>query len=185
MQGDKQSLEQLMKTHYKSLFNYGSKYSVDAELVKDCIQELFIGLWDRRNNLSTDVNPKAYLIASLRRGLHRKIHSESKFSKYRDEIDKSINFGFEFSIEQKIIDNESLQHLVKKVGVSVSTLPKRQKEVIYLKFFQDLSRDEIAAVMGNNPQTVSNLLQLALKRLRVDLNGILSLLYFIYTFFGS
>ena len=45
-------------------------------------------------------------------------------------------------------------------------LPRRQKEVIYLKFFQELDRDQIAAVMAIAPQTVSNLMQLAIKQLR-------------------
>ncbi len=169
LQGDKSSLEQLMELHYKSLFNYCSKYTSDIELVKDCIQELFIGLWDRRSRLSTNVNPRAYLIASIRRALHRKIESQNRFLKYQDKAYAYRYFDFEISIEEKIIDNETVQLLAKKISALISTLPKRQKEAIYLKFFEDLSRDEIAEIMGNNPQTVSNLLQLALKKLRVDL----------------
>ena len=167
LQGNKSSFEQLMKLHYKPLFNYGSKYSNDAELVKDCIQELFIGLWNRRTRLSTDVNPRPYLIASLRRALHRKIQSESRLLKYK--TDCLDHFNFEISVEQKIIDSESLQYIIKRIAEDMAKLPKRQKEVIYLKFFQNLSRDEIAKIMGNNPQTVSNLLQLALKKLRVNI----------------
>ncbi len=170
LQGDKSSFERLMELHYKSLFNFGSKYSSNAEMVKDCIQELFVGVWNRRLHLSSNVNPRAYLIASLRRGLHRKIQSENRLLKYRDNLDASDYFDFELSIEEKIIDNEEIRHLAKKIFEVVSRLPKRQKEVIYLKFFQHLSRDEIADIMGNNPQTVSNLLQLAFKKLRVDLN---------------
>jgi len=172
LKGDESSLKKLMELHYKSLFNFGSKYSLDAELVKDCIQELFIGLWDRRTRLSTDVNPRAYLMASLRRSLHRKIQSENRFSKYFDNEDASTYFDFELSIEEKIIDNESVYQIAKKISGLVSNLPPRQKEVVYLKFFQNLSRDEIASIMGNNPQTVSNLLQIALKKLRGSLNPI-------------
>ena len=165
-----------MKLHYRSLFNYGAKYSSDPELVKDSIQELFAGLWARRTRLSREVHPKAYLIASLRRGLHRKIQRENKLMRYQDGTDPSDWFQFELSVEEKIIGREEVQLLAKKIASLISTLPKRQKEVIYLKFFQDLSRDEIAQIMGNHPQTVSNLLQLALKKLRVDLSGIVHLL---------
>lgn len=167
LQGDKCALEQLMQLHYKPLFHYGSKYTNDTELVKDCIQELFIGLWDRRMRLSAEVNPKPYLMASLRRALHRKIQSENRLSKYK--AGRLDYFHFELSIEQKMVDSESLQWVVNKIAEAMAALPKRQKEVIYLKFFQNLSREEIAKVMGNSPQTVSNLLQLALKKLRVDI----------------
>lgn len=166
LQGDKSALEQLIHTHYKPLFHYGSKFSDDAELVKDCIQELFIGLWDRRLRLSVAVNPRPYLMASLRRALHRKIQSENRLLKYKsDSLDY---FDFEVSMEQKMIASESLQLVLKKLAEAMANLPGRQKEVIYLKFFQNLSREEIAKIMGNNPQTVSNLLQLALKKLRID-----------------
>lgn len=166
LQGDKAALEQLMQCHYKVLYNYGLKFTPDAELVKDCIQELFTGIWDRRSRLSTEVNPRAYLIASLRRALHRKIVSENRISKYHDKAGTRGYFNVELSVEDKIIHDESLQLLAVKMTALVAALPRRQQEVVYLKFFQELSRDEIAKIMGNNPQTVSNLLQLALKKLR-------------------
>ncbi len=159
-----------MQLHYQALFNYGTKYSRDGELVKDTIQELFIGLWVRKENLNTDVNPRAYLLASLRRALHRKIQSEKRFLKAEYDQDDFLNFDFELSIEEKIIEKESDRILAKKMAVLISSLPKRQKEVIYLKFFLGLTRDEIALIMGNKPQTVSNLLQLAFKALRLEIN---------------
>lgn len=45
----------------------------------------------------------------------------------------------------------------------ISALPNGQKEVVYLKFFQELSRDQIDQIMDTAPQTVSNLLQLAIR----------------------
>lgn len=169
LSGDKFSFEELMKTYYEVLFNYGSKYAADKELIKDCIQELFIGLWTRRHNLSQDVNPKAYLIASFRRSLHRKIQSEKKILQ-AGEVPG--NFDFELSIEEKIIYNENDKLLAYKLKELIENLPERQKEVIYLKFFVGLNRDEIAEIMGNKPQTVSNLLQMAFKTLRIKLKDI-------------
>lgn len=161
-----------MELHYKSLFNYGAKYTDNSDLVKDCIQEMFIGLWIRRENLSKNVNPRAYLIASLRRAVCRKIQSEKKFlNKEFDEQDVS-SFDFELSIEEKIIGKESDKILAKRIAELISTLPKRQKEIIYLKFFLNLNREEIAGILGNKPQTVSNLLQSAFKTLRLEMNGV-------------
>jgi DNA-directed RNA polymerase specialized sigma24 family protein len=45
-------------------------------------------------------------------------------------------------------------------------LPERQKEVVYLKFFESLSREEISHILEIAPQTVSNILQIALGKLR-------------------
>lgn len=169
IEGDRSAFKQLMQDHYKTLYNYGAKYTTDTELVKDCIQELFIGLWNRKVFLSTNVNPKAYLISSLRRALHRKIQSENRISKYQDSINTLSLFDFDISIEEEFINRETDLLKANKIASLIANLPKRQKEVVYLKFFLNLSRDEIAVVMGNNPQTVSNLLQLAFKKLRGDL----------------
>lgn len=45
-------------------------------------------------------------------------------------------------------------------------MPKRQREVIYLQYYQNLTRDEIAKIMDINQQSVSNLLQAAFKSFR-------------------
>ena len=68
--------------------------------------------------------------------------------------------------EQKIIQNESALQMADQLHTLLNQLPRRQKEVIYLKYFNDLSREEIAAIMHIAPQTVSNQLQIALRWLQ-------------------
>ena len=172
-----------MEQNFRPLFYYGTKFSDDEEMVKDTIQELFIRLWDKKENLSTDVNPKAYLIASLRRALHRKIQSQSRFSNYSELEDNLNYFDMEASAEEKLIEKEVSANKSQKIAANINSLPKRQKEVIYLKFFQEMSRDEISETMSIMPQTVSNLLQLALKKLRTDMNA--GLLVFVSLFRGK
>lgn len=75
-------------------------------------------------------------------------------------------FQIEFSVEEQFIENEAVSRRAEQLKKLLNTLPARQKEVVYLRFFQELSRDEIAGVMTITPQTVSNLLQLAFKQLR-------------------
>jgi RNA polymerase sigma factor (sigma-70 family) len=74
---------------------------------------------------------------------------------------------FEFSIEEKLIESEQTKVKAQKIRQVVNDLPQRQKEIIYLKFFQDLGRDEIAEILHLNPQTVSNHLQTAIKSMRL------------------
>jgi RNA polymerase sigma factor (sigma-70 family) len=169
--GDKLAFGQLMRENFRHLFSYGSKFCDDSELVKDVIQELFLKLWEKRLNLCDDVNPKAYLTASLRRALHRKIQSQSKFSSYSELNQLECSFDLEISVEEQLIERESARHLAFKIASNLSGLPARQREVVYLKFFHDHSRDEISEIMQIAPQTVSNLLQLALKKLRMELKS--------------
>lgn len=168
IEGNKFSYQQLMESNYNTLYNYGIKFSQDSELVKDCIQDLFLNLWNKRYTLSKQVNIKAYLFSSLRRLLHRKILSAGNY-KYASIDNQFIDsFTFHVSVEQQIIKHESTILVAKKIATLLETLPTRQKEVIYLKYFHDFSRDEIAQAMNISMQTVSNLLQLALKKLKAN-----------------
>lgn len=91
------------------------------------------------------------------------------------------DFQVEFSVEEQFIEDEAVGQRAEQLKKLLNTLPARQKEVVYLRFFQELSRDEIAGVMAITPQTVSNLLQLAFKQLRSrrGIELLLSLLWLI------
>lgn len=164
LQGDSASFESLMAEHTQSLFQYGLKYTSDPEFVKDTIQDLFLYIWAHRTTLSSDIAVRPYLMASLRRMMHRSSSKKSLIN--NNEEDSTFEFEVEFSVEQKYIRQESTMLLVKKIKKNLEELPSRQKEVIYLKFYQNLSREQISEVMEITPQTVSNLLQIAIKQLR-------------------
>ncbi|QKJ31226.1 sigma-70 family RNA polymerase sigma factor [Mucilaginibacter mali] len=181
--GDKVAFQQLIAQHFRHLVNYGTKFTDDKELVKDTIQELFIRFWEKRANLSDDVNPRAYLTASLRRALHRKIQSVSRFQSFDDVENSSDLFDMELSVESRIIEKEYGRNIARAIAQNMEELPKRQKEVVYLKFFQEMSRDEISEVMGISAQTVSNLLQMALKNLRTRISK--DLLVYLLLIFGN
>ena len=164
--GDVAAFERLMLSQYRALFHYGLKFSSDQGFVRDCIQDLFLHIWERRENLNADIPPKPYLMASLRRMMNR---AAEKLPQVLDSQSESPNhplIRIEFSVEKKYIQRESARLLSEQLKTILDALPIRQKEVIYLKYYQELSRSQIAMVMDIEPQTVSNLLQMALKKLR-------------------
>ncbi|KAA0992824.1 RNA polymerase sigma factor [Dyadobacter aurulentus] len=165
IEGDVNAFEQLMSIHFQGLFHYGSKFSRDREFVKDAIQDLFLILWEKRQNLGRDVAVKPYLMASLRRLMHRS--QSARFPMLDISGDsREANFEIAFSVEQDYIEHESTIALASKLKHLLDQLPTRQKEVIYLKFFQEMDRSQISEIMDISPQTVSNLLQIAIKQLK-------------------
>ncbi len=180
LEGDIVAFDTIMTTHFRALFQYGSKFSNDSEYVKDAIQDLFLYLWEHREHLSQQVSVKAYLMASLRRRIHR--HKKGEF------LDKSIDeesrlLEIEFSVEDTFIENESTRTLSKQIHCALAALPKRQKEIVYLRFFQNLDREHIAQVMSITPQTVSNILQIAFKGIRKNWKDEYYTLFVLYLLF--
>ena len=180
--GEVRAFEKLMSDNFRLLFRYGSKFSRDRELVKDSIQDLFLILWEKRDNLNPDAAVKPYLMASLRRLMHRQVSSRTWVGgeALQEEDDY---FEIEFSVEDDYIRNEATHSRAHHLQKLINALPRRQKEVVYLKFFQELSREQIAEVMAVSPQTVSNLLQIAIRHLKAHWKAeflIFFLLHFLF-----
>ena len=165
--GDRNALAKLMQAFFRPLANYGLRFTSDKELIKDSVQELFIVLWERRDQLATSVNLKSYLFTSFRRLLLRKLKKIHKTSTITLDPIYVDSFSFILGIDNKIIASEQANNLSNHFNKLIAKLPERQREVVYLKFFEALSREEIANILEIAPQTVSNILQIALSKLKI------------------
>ena len=183
--GDEVAFGKLLARYFNPLQHYGCKFVPDEAFVKDCVQEVFIDIWNRRDRISTPDSVRAYLLSCVRKRVLRE--------GYRQHIIKTDSaaqpdgeLGFvEFSPEWSMIEAENLAETTHRITDALNKLPKRQREVIYLRFYQNLERDEIAAIMDVNPQSVSNLLQTAFKRFRETWVGLLSITALIGSFFSN
>lgn len=178
LEGNTSCYEQLINRTYNLLFQYGCRFSSDREMLKDCIQDVFLEIWEKRSALNPHIPPRAYLIASLRRRIHRVVQQNRLQT--TEDFEKTISdFNVEFSAEHLFIQSEQDQQLAKRITFLLNELPKRQQEAIFLRFFNDMERDEIADIMDIHPQSVSNLLQSAFRTIRMQWKIIISLFYMI------
>ena len=159
---DSDALAALMWLYYDDLHNYGARFTTDEALVKDCIQEVFISLWQRRETADTILSPKYYLLRAIKnkilKSLHKNYHAPFSSNEY--------DFFYEFSIEQIIIEKQMNEEKVQKLRKTFELLSKKQKEVVYLKYYQGLDHAQIAELMNLNRQSVYNLLHETLHKLR-------------------
>lgn len=173
LDGDIHGYESLINRTYDLMFQYGSKFSTDRELVKDCIQDIYLEVWEKRVALSSDIPPKAYLLASLRRRMHRvSARRRMDCMDYYNEAD--MIFDADFDAEYRLIQSEEDRLLASRMARMLDELPKRQKEAVFLKFYNNMEREEIALIMDIHPQSVSNLLQEAFKCIKLQWKAIIS-----------
>lgn len=163
--GNKTSFAKLMQAHYRNLYTYGTKFRKDHELVKDCLQDLFLELWKNRATLGSTNYVKSYLFKCVRNKMFRELQ-RNRWQLQIAQLDNNYCFDVEFSIEHHLIREETLRETANRFSKILNRLPKRQKEVIYLRFYQDLEISEIVEVMEINAQSVYNLIHKALSNLR-------------------
>ena len=173
--GDARALSTLFEMHYDALYHYGLKLTGDEELVKDCIQNLFQKLWRRREGLRAVQVVKAYLFKALRRHLG----DETKLLKKHRHLLPTYTDSFEvtYSHEEFLIAQQGDAEQSARLLAALNQLSKRQREALYLKFFDGFSYERIAEVMSLNVQSVRNLIFNALQTLRKVLVMALSLLF--------
>ena len=163
--GEQAAFSQLMQIYFKRLVNYGHKFSNDQEFIKDCVQELFLELWQYRYRLSATDSVKGYLFVSLRRRIARSSQQNHIFRK-ATSLDEELPFHVCFDVQTEWIESETERLQIEQLNQLVNVLPNRQKEIIYLKFHQNLSTADMAAVLNIQPQTAANLLHRAIVSLR-------------------
>ncbi len=166
--GDAVAFDQLVLRHFRPLYRYGVRLDADDEYVKDCVQDMFVELWQRRKTVRETEFVKFYLLKSLRRRIFR---GRAKWDSTWESLQENYFFEVEFSIETQLIEKQVAQDQVRQLETLLNQLSKRQKEVIYLKFYQNLTHEQIAEVMTLNRQSVYNILHEAIQKLRNTWQG--------------
>ena len=165
IKGDKESFLIIYHKYYRTLFCYGFSLSADRELTKDCIQELFLDIWNTRSALNPEVvNIQSYLFTWLRRKISRKQLRLSKDKTYQHSVEG--NQGKEFCYEELLIAFQQTEEKKEQLIRALDTLTKKQLEIIRLKFFENLSYAEISAKTSLTTRTVYNIIHIAISRLR-------------------
>lgn len=167
-EGDKNAFLKIYKQHYQSLFSYGFSISGDKEITKDSIQEMFLELWNKRSSLTPEVsNIRTYLCTWLRRKINAEHLKNKKGKTAEDSIDP--NTEMIFSYEDLLISFEENKEKKDKMARAMQSLSKKQIEMIRLKYFENLSYEQIASQTSISIRTVYNTIYTAIQRLRDEM----------------
>jgi RNA polymerase sigma factor (sigma-70 family) len=164
-QNDEQALAAIMRKYYTALYNYGSRFTNDEGLVKDCIQEVFISLWQRRETAAAILSPRYYLLRAVKNKVLKSLH-QNNIRSGTVPLEEEYDFLQEFSVEKLIIDKQMSEEQATILRRTMAQLSKRQHELIYLKFYQHLDHAQIAGLMNLSRQSVYNLLHETIQKLR-------------------
>ena len=161
----------IYKNHFFNLYQYGIHRGYARETVKDCIQDLFVELWKYRQNLKPTDSIAYYLLKSLSNKLSNCVPAGPVTN--TDGLSLKV-----LSIEDSLIEEQTLTQHKKKVLDALSLLTRRQHQAIRLKFFQGLKNEEIAENMSISVPAVYNLVSKALMALKENLGKAYLLLLF-------
>ena len=161
--GDVKAFSRLYDLHVNMLFNYGCRLTTDKELLKDCIHDVFIKIFSKREDLSEIANFKSYLFISLK----NKLCDESrKRINYSDQAVEELNPVASENVEDDYITFEMDCVPNEKVKSLLNQLPPRQKEALTLYYIEEKKYEDICVLMDMNYQSVRNLIHRGILKLR-------------------
>ena len=163
LEGDEKAYLYIYKLYAQDMYSYGMLFTTNSELVKDCLHDVFIKIHRNRKKLSQVDNIRLYLLKAMKNYLFD-VFDKKKELFHNDTIEPV--FSPEYTIEDKIIRQEELHYQSRKIRQMLESLTPRQKEVIYYRYMKNLTYDEIGEIMQMNYQSILNLIQRSIKKLR-------------------
>lgn len=156
--GDLHALSMLYERYAVLLYDYGKKITRDESLLEDALHDLFLNLL--RENLSEPASVKAYLYKAFRNQLLKNLRWQQHVAllDFECNVDTVYNEGSQ-RIERR--------QLAEKIRQLLAALPPRQREILYLRFFQELSFEEISEIMSIHVHSAYKLLYKAIDKLRI------------------
>ena len=165
--GNRDAILSLYNAHYLGLMNYGLKLTGDRDLTNDCITQILLRLWEKRDKLPLVENARSYLLTCLRRELFAVLKSNINHTEKCLSMQKDCDQA-EPSYEDYIIQLQTDKILHQKVAKAIGKLTERERELLRMKFFEDMGYDEIAAHCCISKRTAYNIIYTSLKLLRAD-----------------
>jgi len=162
-QGNQAAFAYIFQSYFSKLYNYGKKFTKDEAVIADTLQQLFVDLWQKKKSLSATDQIGFYLYKSFRRALLRNLKKQTFAT-------LSTNFETTLSREAQLIEEQLNAEQNTALKKALDQLSDLQREIIYLKFYNNLSYPEIGEVMEMSTTRVYDCVYKALHSLRHKIN---------------
>lgn len=167
VEGNDEAFAYIYNAYSSDMFKYGHKFTQDADLIEDVIQDVYVTVWEKRECISIQHSIKYYLFSCFRRDLIKKINLAYQ-SESLEEF--HAHMDWEASFMEILEENQITLKSQSTVSKALECLPARQKEAIYLKYLQELSYEEISELMGIQIPSLYNLIFKGIKSLKAYLS---------------
>lgn len=162
-EGSIEAFSQLYEMNVNILFNYGCKILNDREQLKDCIHDVFIKIYNKRNELNNILDFKSYLFVALKNKIFDEIRKKNRINENSIDDYEPVSTD---NVENDYLKNEKEYHMKKKVYSLLDNLSNRQREAVTLYFIEEKKYEDICQIMNINYQSLRNLIYRSLTKLR-------------------
>ncbi|MFL5744592.1 MAG: RNA polymerase sigma factor [Niastella sp.] len=173
--GDYDAFTLLYNKYIQPLTQYGLKFITDLPAVEDCLHDVFVWLWANRQRLDLHTSVKSYLFKAVRTTMMHWLQKQNRLRGLNPGDEQGYLFELQLTPETRVLHNENQRQVRQQIESVLSTLTAKQKEVIYLRYYEGLNFEEIARNMNLTVKACYKLMGRAISILREKIPGSLVL----------
>jgi RNA polymerase sigma factor (sigma-70 family) len=152
----------LYNKYIRQLTQYGLKFNADLPVIQDCLHDVFVWLWTNRYKVTIHHSVKSYLFKAVRTSILHILEKNNKLTTLGNEY----HFDLELSPESLMLQNEDRKQIREQIESLLCKLTAKQKEVIYLRYYEGLNFEDIAQNMNLSVKASYKLMGRAIATLR-------------------
>ncbi|SFD10013.1 RNA polymerase sigma factor, sigma-70 family [Chitinophaga sp. CF118] len=156
----------LYNKYIRQLTQYGLKFNTDLPIIQDCLHDVFVWLWANRHKLAIHHSVKSYLFKAVRTSILHILEKKNKLRTLHPEEGNEYNFELELSPENLMLQDENREQIRVQIEGLMRKLTAKQKEVIYLRYYEGLNFEDIAQNMNLSVKASYKLMGRAIATLR-------------------
>ena len=162
--GDDKAYAELYDIYIQMLYNYGLKLTSDQELLKDCVHDVFVKVYLKRNDKNAIKNLCSYLLISLKNRLLDEFRRQTFTTP--NEVEEYEYRRAAEDVERDYICQERSLFQTEQVTHLMQNLTRRQRQAITLYYLEERKYEEICKIMQMNYHSVRNLMHRGMLKLR-------------------
>ncbi len=172
---DKNAINLLYENYSKRLYNFAFAYLKTEADALDIVQEVFINVWNKRNDLRNDTNLEAYLFTVTRNSIISIFRKKITEKQYFEHL-KAVAVLHHSSTEETL-DYESLSERLKEL---VTQLPEQRRLIFKMSKEKGMSNKAIAEELQISVKTVEDHITKARHFLKKQLTeyGMIAILFY-------
>ncbi len=136
-EGDNEAFDEIVKRTHKYVFRLALKFLRSIEDAEDLTQEVFIKLYNYLPNFEFRSDLKTYLYKMV-------INAAAGYYKKDDKLKEKFHILAQQESQEMIDDKIVKEKIMEDLENAIKNLPKKYKEIILLRDFQELSYKEIS-----------------------------------------
>ncbi len=155
---DTETFKKVFLPYHQKLYRVAYRIVQDASNAEDIVQDTFIKLWNKRDELDSIDNTEGFAIIILRNtclDYLRKTKNDYHTS-YEADIPESVSLSAQIELRDNA---QYVKNLINK-------LPEQQRQVLMLKHWDGYSDEEIEGMTGLSPGNIRVILSRARKTIK-------------------